>query len=266
MKHNITDCEFSPVPPFFQDKIKVDNRRLLAALIYRCENGCSWRALPQSFGSWHVIYVRLNRWAKSGVLERVYIALSAGGLNATKIYALDSTAVKVHPDAHGGEKNGEQAIGKSRGGWNTKIHAVAASDRQIIGFLLSGGDAADAQAGRLLLETLGKQENTVDLLMDRAYEDDITRFTAWGLKFNPVVPPKKNRIKPWEYDSVNDFLKNICQVEHSRHRSIYNFLVNVLGLYRRIAFCRINRLFTVCLMRRLCLYLFNLFVELTFIS
>jgi transposase len=35
--------------------------------------------------------------------------------------------------------------------------------------------------------------------MDRAYEDDTTRLTAWGLKYNPVVPPKKNRKNPWEY-------------------------------------------------------------------
>jgi transposase len=65
---------------------------------------------------------------------------------------------------------------------------------------LTGGNVPDAQAGRLLLETLGKQEITVDLLMDRAYEDDMTRLTAWGLKFNPVVPPKCNRKNPWEYD------------------------------------------------------------------
>jgi transposase len=98
------------------------------------------------------------------------------------------------------EKNGKQAIGKTRGGWNTKIHAVTAGDTQVIGFFLSGGNVPDAQAGRLLLETLGKQETPVDLLMDRAYQDDVTRLTAWGLKFNPVVPPKRNRIKPWEYD------------------------------------------------------------------
>ena len=66
--------------------------------------------------------------------------------------------------------------------------------------MLSGGNVPDAQAGRLLLEVLGKQENTIDLLMDRAYEDDTTRLTAWGLKFNPVVPPKRNRKNPWEYD------------------------------------------------------------------
>ena len=58
----------------------------------------------------------------------------------------------------------------------------------------------DAEAGRLLLESIGPLEQTVNLLMDRAYEDDKTRLTAWGLRFHPVVPPKKNRVKPWEYD------------------------------------------------------------------
>jgi transposase len=43
-------------------------------------------------------------------------------------------------------------------------------------------------------------EKTVQLLMDRAYEDDKTRLTAWRLGFNPAVPPKKNRVNPWEYD------------------------------------------------------------------
>jgi hypothetical protein len=36
--------------------------------------------------------------------------------------------------------------------------------------------------------------------MDRAYEDDTTRLTARGLKINPVVAPKSNGKKPWEYD------------------------------------------------------------------
>ena len=38
------------------------------------------------------------------------------------------------------------------------------------------------------------------LLMDRAYEGDNMRTTAKDLGYNPVVPPKKNRIDPWEYD------------------------------------------------------------------
>ena len=36
--------------------------------------------------------------------------------------------------------------------------------------------------------------------MDRAYEDDETRALAVNQGYNPVVPPKKSRLEPWEYD------------------------------------------------------------------
>jgi len=36
--------------------------------------------------------------------------------------------------------------------------------------------------------------------MDRAYEGDETRQLALELNFIPVVPPKNNRVDPWEYD------------------------------------------------------------------
>jgi len=65
---------------------------------------------------------------------------------------------------------------------------------------LSGGQKNDAPAGRLLLETVGKQESGVPLLMDRAYADYRTRFTAWNLCFKAVVPPKSNATYQWDYD------------------------------------------------------------------
>ena len=90
--------------PAQRGNVKIENRTLLNALICRCENGCKWRALPKSFGNWHVIYMRLSRWPENGVLERVYTALAADGLPDRRVYALDSTAVKVHPDAQGALK------------------------------------------------------------------------------------------------------------------------------------------------------------------
>jgi transposase len=77
---------------------------LLNALVCRGENGCKWRALPEKFGHWHVIYMRLNRWARSGVLERVFSALQAEGLIRTEVLSPDSTSIKVHPDAYGASK------------------------------------------------------------------------------------------------------------------------------------------------------------------
>ena len=36
--------------------------------------------------------------------------------------------------------------------------------------------------------------------MDKAYEGDETRQTVCDLGLTPVVPPKRNRVDPWEYD------------------------------------------------------------------
>lgn len=77
---------------------------------------------------------------------------------------------------------------------------VAADARTAITFALSPGNAHDAPEGRKLLRDLGQPAWPVHLLMDRAYEGDETRQLALDLGFVPVVPPKKNRVAPWEYD------------------------------------------------------------------
>jgi transposase len=92
--------------PIQRGNVKVDNSRFLDAIISICENGCKWRALPETFGPWHTIYVRINRWAKNGVLERVFHALQEEQITNKRIMvvSLDSTSVKVHPDAAGALK------------------------------------------------------------------------------------------------------------------------------------------------------------------
>jgi transposase len=100
----------------------------------------------------------------------------------------------------GVKKNGPQAIGKSRGGWNTKIHLVAADARTAITFALSPGHAHDAPEGRELLRDLPPMPEGLPLLMDRAYEGNETRQLVLSLGIVPVVPPKSNRVDPWRYD------------------------------------------------------------------
>ena len=77
---------------------------------------------------------------------------------------------------------------------------VAADARTAITFALSPGQAHDAPEGRKLLQSLGKMPRPIHLLMDRAYEGDETRQLALDLGFVPVVPPKQNRLTPWEHD------------------------------------------------------------------
>ena len=66
-------------------------------------------------------------------------------------------------------------------------------------FRLSAGNKHDAPEGRKLIESFYSEDNHY-LLMDRAYEDNATRELAVKQGFIPVVPPKRNRKEPWDYD------------------------------------------------------------------
>ncbi|WP_156773939.1 IS5 family transposase [Paraburkholderia tropica] len=202
----ITEAQYQRVEhclPRQRGNVSLTNLQVLNAILYVAEHGCKWRGLPKRFGRWHTIYTRMNRWSRSGVLDRVFTELQREQIVRVRIEAvsLDSTVVKVHPDGTGAfKKNGPQSIGKSRGGWTTKIHMVAADARTAITFALSPGQAGDAPEGRALLQSLGPTNRPLHLIMDKAYEGDETRQLALDLGFIPVVPPKSNRLEPWEYD------------------------------------------------------------------
>ncbi|MDR0764782.1 MAG: IS5 family transposase, partial [Synergistaceae bacterium] len=144
--------------PVQWDNVEIDNLTLLNALLHITENGCKRRAMPDRFGKWNTVYRRVNRWAKRGVIERIFEATRRERILAVEVdfIALDSTSAKVHPDGTGAaKKNGRQSIGKSRGGRTTKIHPVAADDRTAVTLSLSGGNERDAPEGRKLIGRLG---------------------------------------------------------------------------------------------------------------
>jgi transposase len=92
--------------PVQRGNVSLTNLQVLNAILYVAEQGCKWRGLPKRFGRWHTIYMRMNRWAKNGVLDRVFAQLQLEQIVRIKIeaFSLDSTSVKVHPDGTGALK------------------------------------------------------------------------------------------------------------------------------------------------------------------
>ena len=107
---------------------------------------------------------------------------------------------------------------------------LAANTKKAVEFILSAGQLHDAPYGRELLETVGKQKQITPLIMDRAYEDDLTRYVAKMLNFDPILPPKTNRRNPWDYDKKLYKLRN--EIER---------LFRLIQGFRRI-FCRFEKL------------------------
>jgi transposase len=107
---------------------------------------------------------------------------------------------------------------------------MAANDRTAIDFIISQGQCHDAPQGRLLMETVGRQKTITPLIMDKAFEDDLTRYIAQTLGFYPIVPPKSNRLNPWDYDK-----------ELYKRRNEIERLFRLLDGFRRI-FVRFEKL------------------------
>jgi transposase len=97
-------------------------------------------------------------------------------------------------------------MGQFRGGWTTKSHLVASDARTALTVALSPGQAREAPEGRTLLQRVGRMPRPVHLLMDRVYAGDAA--AGLGLRVCPVVPPKQNRLTPWEYDRALDKRRN----------------------------------------------------------
>jgi transposase len=115
----ITEEQFARIKdslPVQRGNVSRSNLEVLNALLYVAEHGCKWRGLPPRFGNWHTIYTRMNRWSKSGVLDRVFEKLQREQMVRIRIEALslDSTSVKVHPDGTGALKKTDRRPSASR--------------------------------------------------------------------------------------------------------------------------------------------------------
>ncbi|KAB7778670.1 IS5/IS1182 family transposase [Xanthomonas sp. LMG 12459] len=141
-----------------------DNRLFVEAVLYRYRAGIPWRDLPERFGDFRVIHLRHLRWSRSGVWQRVFEALAQERDNE---YAMiDSTIVRAHQHSAGAKGGEAQAIGRSRGGLSTKIHAVVDALGNPVALHLTAGQASDLEGADALLPSLSAKA----LIADRAYD------------------------------------------------------------------------------------------------
>ena len=130
-----------------------DDRKFLEALHYFTVHNITWRALSAEFGHWNSISKRFWRLSRAGIFEAFFDALAALSESAHLVQMFDSTVARAHVSA-AGAKGGQddQALGRSRGGFSTKIHLKVDLDGLPLAFHLTGGEASDSRNFELLLD------------------------------------------------------------------------------------------------------------------
>ena len=103
--------------------------------------GAPWRDLPIAFGPYTTCYNRFVRWRRAGVWSRINDALAAA--HDAAVQMIDTSIVRVHQHGACLARNKRQAMGRSRGGLTSKIHAVVDSNGLPVRLALTAGEAHD---------------------------------------------------------------------------------------------------------------------------
>lgn len=160
----------------------------------------------------------------------------------TGISFVDSTALRVCTNRRIKRHKvfaGLAARGQCSLGWfyGFKLHLVINQHGEILAFTLTPGNVDDRKpVPRLVKALFGK------LFGDKGYLSQPLFNTLWkhGLQLiTGIKANMKNRLmlltdklllrKRFIIETINDQLKNQSQIEHSRHRSPVNFVVNVVA-------------------------------------
>ncbi|WP_443742854.1 IS5 family transposase [Streptomyces tardus] len=190
-----------------------DHRRVINGVLYRVRTGVQWRDLPERFGPWETVYKRHRRWSADGtwtmLLSRIQAAEDAAGQIDWDV-SVDSTAVRAHQHAAGARKAPAVAVpqkgiaggtnqvdpvlrklrvrleevgqigeclGRSRGGFTTKIHLAADGRCRPLALVLAPGHYGDGPQFERVLEQVsvprigvGRPRTRPDhVLADKAY-------------------------------------------------------------------------------------------------
>src|SRR5271165_4723428 len=77
---------------------RVDDRRIVSAIVFVIKNGLRWRDAPKEYGPHKTLYNRFIRWSRMGVFDRIFADL-AGQSGAPDRLIIDSTHLKAHRTA-----------------------------------------------------------------------------------------------------------------------------------------------------------------------
>ena len=177
-------------------------RQLLDGIRWRVRVGSPWRDIPPAYGCWQTIYGLFRRWQRTGVwaliLARLQTRADAAGLITWEV-SVDSTINRAHQHAAGARIEGDlqkeppggigepepadHALGRSRGGFTTKLHLATEQGQKPLSLLVTAGQRGDSPQFEAVLARIrvartggGRARSRPDrVLADKAYSSRANR-------------------------------------------------------------------------------------------
>jgi len=201
MKHNIPDYIFQKLYAHLRTvkgihtKDDGNIRTFLEAIYYLARTGCQIRLLPSYYGNCFCVYQRFLRWKKRGVWDSLFVACQ--DYIDAEYFAIDATIVRANQCAAGYKKGSHEDLGRSCGGFSTKICTLVDALGNPVKFLLAPGNEHDI----VQAEELVKDLRNTKVLGDKAF--DCKGFVDFlkERKCEAVIPSRSNAKEKREIDA-----------------------------------------------------------------
>ena len=169
-----------------------------------------------------------------------YLNLKKG--KATGISFVDSTSIKVCNNRRIPSHKVFKTLakrGKNSMGWfyGFKLHLIINDQGELLAFKLTPGNVDDRKpvpemATDIFGKLFGDKGYISQPLFDQLLKNGVQLITKIRKNMKNILMPVVDKIllrKRALIETVNDQLKNISQIEHTRHRSVFNFMVNIVA-------------------------------------
>ncbi len=154
-QHDLTNEEWNAIRHFLPTAKKktrgrpwADHRLVINGILWILHTGSPWRDLPSEFGKWKTVYNRFRRWVHAGLWNHIFQRLvnrcDQLGKIDRKVWCIDGSVIRAHRCASGqlpqSEENDElAALGRSRGGYSTKLHVMVDRNGILLSVIATGG-------------------------------------------------------------------------------------------------------------------------------
>ncbi|WP_146806837.1 IS5 family transposase [Acetobacter cibinongensis] len=198
----LSEQQMERIKPFFplaHGVPRVDDRRVLSGIVYVIRNGLQWKDAPKAYGPHKTLYNRFIRGSRLGVFDRIFVGLTEQA-GRSKRLMIDATHLKAHRTAASLLKKGfsPRHIGRTKGGLNSKLHAICDGQGRPVRLHLAAGQVSDFKGANFLLADL--PDETEEVIGDRGYDSNTIRQSLADRNITACIPPKKSRKSKPPYD------------------------------------------------------------------
>jgi transposase len=225
---DLTDAQWAVLEPLLPvgrkpgRPLKWTKRQLIDGIRWRVRVGSPWRDVPPVYGCWQTVYGLFRCWQRAGVWAMIMGALQAGADAAGLItwdVSVDSTINRAHQHAAGARTDSQlqkeppggvgdpepadHGLGKSRGGWTTKLHLAVEQGQKPLSVVVTAGQRGDSPQFQVVLDRIrvarpcgGRPRTRPDrVLADKAYGSRANRDYLRRRGIRCTIPQKKDQVR-----------------------------------------------------------------------